>query len=967
MADTISALLANMEIYQYQPGLIQKDILDHLSTVTSGAVDIVDPSNPFVFNLEAATVCTAGFMAKDAIDTRLQYASQAQTTEDLYPHMSDWDYVDRFAKPSTTTFGIAFDQTEIENKLVLDPASGISKIVIPRNTTITVSDAVFSLQYPVEIRKMPHGGLQVVYDVTEASPLQDLSTNVIDWETRTLQGMQYLYFELLFTQFKVTSLQASITQAAAFKLSYTVGDQYYYTRVWKQNTDSTWTELTTTMSPDVYDITDPTAVITVADSKITVTIPQIYSLSGQLSGKIRCDFYETKGPLSMDMGAYPQSAYTANWLAIDKNDQTVFTAPLSTLATVSLMGNQITLGGADELAFADLRERVIQNATGPIELPITNAQLEAKLSRDGYDVVKNIDNITNRVFLATKPMPDPSNPKLVSAAGATIETITTTLTDLALLSTVVDNGTSLTITPDTLYKNVRGVVSAALDSEVQLLKTLPPAQLALAVNQQEYYYSPFHYVLENTGQEFTVRPYYLDNPSAITSLFVSTNPLTLLQVSTGSYQVTRTAGGYQLVVMTSSSDEFKALKDDEVYVQLGFIPEGEIDYAYMNGTLVGTDATSGERVYSFDLSTTYNVDSNDNIELSKFTMYTTDARVVNAPLTTQFDLVYSTTATMTDVYAPADVDKHMGMWLLPVTAKGITNEQIRIKFGDSLTTLWARARSVVSDIPYLTYTTDVLAYYKEDVYATDGNGSYVQFDSAGNVVITILHHAGDPVLDSSGNQVYDHRAGDVMMDPTGAPIPGGTRDLARQIDIAMLEGGYYFATDAVTVAYRAELLETWLAWLLDDLVPISDVLLEQTKIYFYPKSTLGYLQVINQSGVKMSIRAAQSFLVTLYVPQQVYRNQPLRDQIEAATVTTLNTALDNTTLAQSAMVSDLRDIYGDDVVDVQLEGLGGTNMPVFTLTDSSTRCGLKKILVAQGDNSLLLTEDVTVVFMPLSS
>jgi hypothetical protein len=141
------------------------------------------------------------------------------------------------------------------------------------------------------------------------------------------------------------------------------------------------------------------------------------------------------------------------------------------------------------------------------------------------------------------------------------------------------------------------------------------------------------------------------------------------------------------------------------------------------------------------------------------------------------------------------------------------------------------------------------------------------------------------------------------------------------------------------------------------------VLLEQTKLYFYPQSTLGFIQVINQNGLKVNFPAGQSFVVTLYVPSTVYRNTDLRNEMEATKVSTLNSAMDAVTLSQSALSAQLRGIYGEDVIDVQLTGLGGSNMPVFTVVDSSTRCGLKKILIAQGDDSLIVKEDVTVVFV----
>lgn len=966
MADSLSAFLDNMAKYQYQPAMIQKDALDYLNVLLNGQVDVVDPSNPFVFSMEMAAVMTSGAMAKDQVRTRLQYPSVAQTPTDLYPHMSDWDYIDIFAKPSQTTLGFAFSKDEIVGKMVIDETTGISMVVIPRNSTVTVAGITFTLQYPIQIRQLQHGGLQVMYDATQTTPLQTLDTNVIDWEIRRVSGIDMLYFEIPLYQMTLTSQTAPTTSAQTFKMTYQMTYQYYFTRVWYQNADGTWTEMLTTMTPEVFDVTKPTAVVTVTGQLVTVTIPNIYMTSGQLgSTKIRCDFYETLGDISIDMGAYPSSAFTAKWTAVDANDLTEFTAPMNTLQIAQIMGDSVTLGGAAALDFATLRDRVINNATGPINLPITPAQIQAKLNENGYSVVKNVDNITNRTYLATKPMPTPTNPELITAAASSIETITTSMTQLASLSTVVDNGASVTITPDTIYKNVNGVIQIASAAEIAALKTLAPSQRALAVNQSNYYYTPWHYVLDTSGVEFAMRAYYLDGPSAITTIYKDDNDTTGLQVSTGSYKLIRTSSGYQLQIKTASSAAYKALPDSQVAVQLAFVPVGEQDLAYLNGVLEGLDPTSGERVFTFDLSTTFNIDSNDYIELTKFLMYTTDPRVVKGALTTSFNLIYSTSAPMDPAqFRASKFDKYLGLFLIPTTSVGIQWEQIRLQFGSSLTTLWTRARSVIGSIPYKTYATDVPRLYTEDVYQANADGSYITFVD-GKPTMTILHHKGDPQLDANGNPIMDHHAGDVMTDASGAPIPGGQRDLERQLDLMLIEGAYYFATDSAATSYRQELVNTVLAWLLQDLAPMQQMLLEQTKIYFYPQATMGDIYVINQNGLKVGIPAGQAFQLTLYVSAQTAQNPDLTAQLQNASINTLNAQLQNATFAVDAAQDALKAVFGDDVIAQQLEiTTGALNMPVFTVVDESTRCGLKKILVAQGDDSLIVSEAVTVIFTP---
>ena len=49
---------------------------------------------------------------------------------EVYNHMSDVDYIGRFASPSNTKFTIVFGKELIES-LVYDPVDGLRKLVIP--------------------------------------------------------------------------------------------------------------------------------------------------------------------------------------------------------------------------------------------------------------------------------------------------------------------------------------------------------------------------------------------------------------------------------------------------------------------------------------------------------------------------------------------------------------------------------------------------------------------------------------------------------------------------------------------------------------------------------------------------------------------------------------------------------------------------------------------------------------------
>jgi len=978
----VSTLMANVVNFQYNPAMIQTSIMQTLTDVSNGSISIVDPTNPFVFALESASVLTAAFMIKNEANTRKQYPYAAQTPEDLYLHMSDVDYINRFATPAAATFCFLFPLNEVLNKLVLDPITNIKQIVIPRNTYITIASNKFSMQYPIMIQQMQHGGLQVVYDATITSPLEQLTTNIIPYEIRQNVDSQYIYFEVPMTQFDIISQTDTLNSSADFSMVVNFTEQYYYTRVYVEDIKGNWKEIRTTHTDEIYDINVPTAVLKVLNNtantvgttaitlggSVTITIPQIYTGTGILNSGIRIDVYETMGPLDMILWEYPMTSFTATWLAIDPADSTIFTAPLSTFSSIIPFSTYVVTGGSNATPFATLRNQVITNAIGMPSLPITNAQIQTTLNIDGYTIVKNIDNVTNRVFLATKSMPVPTDPSLITPAAATVMTLNISIDQLVAINTVIDNssisnGSSVTITPDTVYQNVNGVITPLSNTQLSSLLTMGNAGLALNVSNNNYLYTPFHYVLDTTNNEFAVRPYYLNNPAILTQLFILTNSTTLLQVNTGTYSIYRSATGYTITVVTTSNSAYQSLANVDIQAQLSYTPHGESTKAYLLGTLMGQTA-NGERIFSFDLSTNFNVDVNDCIQLNTFLMFANQHVLTGAPLITDFTIIYTTTAVIGPQWVANSIDINLSNFLLPTTTKAITQEILRVQFGNSLDRLWSRSRTAVSSAMYKTWATDVPRVYESDVYATDANGSVVQFDNEGNPILNLLYSAGDPVLDSNGNPVLLHSAGDTMLDNNGNPIVASNRGLMRQIDMMLIDGVYWFATDSIAANYRTILTQNVLSWVVNDLVNIETQLLEQTNIYFYPNATLGTIRAMVDNGTVVNINASQTFNIVLSVSQVVYDDVALRVKLSTSTITTISQQLSNTTFSIDSITTALHAVYGTDVVAMQLSGLGGTNnYSVVTVMNPSENCSIKKQLVANPDNTLSVVEGVVISFV----
>jgi hypothetical protein len=140
-------------------------------------------------------------------------------------------------------------------------------------------------------------------------------------------------------------------------------------------------------------------------------------------------------------------------------------------------------------------------------------------------------------------------------------------------------------------------------------------------------------------------------------------------------------------------------------------------------------------------------------------------------------------------------------------------------------------------------------------------------------------------------------------------------------------------------------------------------LIEPAELYYYPQQSLGQIAVL-ANGVNTTIEAAQSLVVTLSVPLSVYNNTDLRTELDNNTISVISQALTSTVVSVSNIQSLLLASYGEVVIDVVVTGIGGTAaLNVFTVTDNTARCEIKKKLTATSDNSLIVDEDVTINYV----
>jgi hypothetical protein len=955
------------------PMAIQRIVLQVVEDASDGTMDVVNPGIPFVFGIETTGCVAAGIWTNAQALSRQQYPSLSQSQMDLYRWMSDSDYVGRFATPAPANFVLFLGEEELQAKAVATGNNGVKQLIIPKNTTISVNGYDFTLQYPINILVMPSGGYQITYDSSLPSPIQTLTTNIVPYTVQPIEGISFLMLSINnVLQMSATSQQGQVSLATGFAKSYAYTDNFFFVRVFQSvgtGSSASWEEIDVTYSAQVFDETVPTvlAIVDTDNSTVGITVPQIYLTNQTIAGELRIDIYTTQGPIVVNLENIPATNFSATWQDFD-GDNTQYWAPLANFATKGINSTSNVADGQGPMPLATLRTNVINNTMGPKNLPITNIDAGAYAEDLGFGLVTDVDVITNRQFLVTRSIDPPTDDSTVTGAGVTINTFQTTLDALVNLDSVADNGARMTLLPSTLYQSANGVISIVMPATIAALQALDVDTMVESINQGGFLYSPFHCVLDTTGNTFQARPYYLDNPAVTLKTYIAENPSTDLTVATNTYQLVRNAQGYQLQIAVTSSSNFQQLPDDQVFAQLCFIPVGETEYAYLNGTLQ-PNLVNGNRVWTFNINTNYDVDSDDNLVITNFSMFNDGPRNHSATLNPNqtFQLIYGVLNYSVQGQTTSVIDTIVGSQLLTGTPTGVTQEEYQLELGVPLDGLWHATRATATQQVYATHTANVPLLYQEDVYLTDpttGAAIFTMVD--GQPQFTILYAKGSPVLDNYGNPTYQNQIGDPILDNEGDPVAILPRAMAYEVDLLMIDGVYWWATNQAPLTYKTTVAQSIVDWIQNDVTSLQSLALENTIVYFYPQSTVGDIQVTTQDGKTTTIDAEQTFNVTYYCSQTAFNNTSFTQALEESTKTIIAGQLNSNVVSIENIQAALRqNVSTADVTTLYVSGLGGSlNLAAVKLADASQTLTVGKQLVSLPDGTLTVQDAINIAFVP---
>ena len=968
MATTkVSQVLQNTIATMYNPNAMQDAVTDTLLGINNGVdYDVLDPNNPVIWSSEASVLLAQTSIESHTKTLQRRNAVMAVDMEDLYGHMSEEDWIDPFSQPSRAEFRLIIGKNEIIEKAAPRNSRDMRKLVIPRDTEFMVGGVTFTLQYPIEIRVLTHGGLQIVYDNSVDSPITSLSSRSLDWSINTIpfdgKPIEMVVITIPALQYKITSHVDTITRGISWRSTFAYDDQYFYARVWNR-VNGKWKEIKTTHSDEVINPTEVTAQMKVLNGELEVYIPDVYVRTGLISGEIRVDVYATKGEVDMNLPNYDVSEYTARWMDIGKTTDTQHIAPLNTFKHFSLIADSRTRGGRNGLTFEELRKRVIDNSFSGRVLPISEKQLVNSATDMGFDVNKSIDYVTERIYHATSTIPTPAIDGLSTPIGTVNGILETSVGELTDSGSVKNNGNRITILPTTLYKYVNGLVQVD-DRTLDDYRRMEPNQLVSYGNDNTLLYTPFHYVLDFNGNIVEERAYYLSNPKIDNKRFVSNNNTLNLDVSTKQQQLKEVDGGYLLTVVTRSDDTYKSLTDAQKHAQISFTPRGySEEYAWVNGTLKGHNA-DGEAIFEFYIETNLDIDRNHDMVVTNFTLVGDKPSPTAMFLECPMNVIYSVSNYTTPEYRTSTIDQILDS---PVRgAKGATYEVLSLNFGQHLPSLWTNARTIVGSVDYKRHEDDVYMTYSKDVLKKDPatNAPAIEFETVDGKLkakFIIEHKKGDFVLDKFGEKQIQFPKGSPVYGVDGKPEVKSPRSIKRRLELFLMDAKFILSNTDETTAYRNLVTDTLLGYITKDLPSIDTSLLEKTELYYYPETTMGLIDVLLGDGTTTRIDAENQFNMYYYLTSASRQNSDFLDTIAETTRSAILVNLKGDTVSVSAITEEIRKRLGDEIVDVEMGAMGPyKDQKLFTVTDSRNRPTLGKKLVLNPDWTLSIRDDISI-------
>lgn len=952
MSNLTEKMLARLYSYEESPEVMQHEILNILEEAIND-VDIVDPTNPFMFLLEASCINTYSNLIKNNVAIRKIYPKLSLNNEELFHHLSDKDFYGIYSTPASVDIKIYLNLEQIKK---YGYENGITrKYIIPRDSYFTVGNYDLGIHYPIEITYYINSGaffIRNLIETGEEHPLYKPKSSVIDYKGIIYNEVKYLELTIPTQQFTINTTYYTIDKTTSFKKLISFSNKFMYLRPWYLD-GNVWKEMDVVFNGINYDIVKPTLIVSVMNNEVTFSMPDIYQTIGNVTN-VRVDLYTTYGKLDVDLSNIPASDFKVTWRRIDDKDiagystqnMEVYKFMISSLNKVtSLIISSIDWlrGGTNGRTYGQIKTALLSRYRD--NTPVLETDIIQSMSVLDYTVVKYLDNITDKIYIASKPLDSYTKNGLNRRATAVLYNYILNTGD-ALDSeydyAIIKNVFRATITNDALFTigNDLGLILVP-EATVNIINALTANERTKAINNGNYYYSPFYYVVDYSLSLLKARAYELDRPEIVSQFYISSltndNIITTKSSNITFNPITRT---YSLVLIAALPPSIDTGADCTVSIKNNAILVAELEIIDIDSVVVNNTIT-----FTIDFTSRLDIDQLNTIDLNFDG--TIDSRVL---LTQDFTIEYY-------VHYDLQPSENFG-----------TTESITIEFGTYLEGLYIPIKPLLSNTEYERWEVPVELKYLEDVYSRDseGNLEYV-LDEDNKPVLILLHELGDTVLDVNNNPVYKYNIGDYKLDANGQFIVNNTTSVLEvSIGLFLLSASYRYANEITTSEYRDKINEIVKYYLENEIVANDKMLNERTDLLFKPKGNLGYVRVTTGNDIETIIDNSIKFVVNIYITKAGYQNNELMKQISINTKNIINEAVNRNYLSIYNLSNEIKSGSSNEIFNVDIEKFGpGKNIAIMKLIDDSYSFRIKDKLELVAKDTYDVIDDIDINFIQI--
>lgn len=949
--------------YMYNPELSQKIVLDTIEQVNNGENVITSVNNPFNLLLEATATVSSNAALESINHLRSLYPDLATSINDLTKHLSDDEIDGMVSKPGDCIFTFFINLTDLLSNGYRPDKANYVEMTIPEKTQIKVQDITFTLLNDILIKYYDN-------DIVLVEHIQNDNVNSVKDQgvlksglTTTSDGHRLIVFGVKIKQLKITRYTFTPTIAQGFNktLNITQDNKFYHLDIWYRNakTRNKDIKLNVKYNEEYINPSVPTAYIRFDNNdlnkglmdlnKIGVFIPDIYFLEHGVSGTITVDLYETLGGVNIPLNKISMKEFKLELGEIGKNQST----SVSTSITMFVMSNGVLNNGSSGLNFEEMKESIIKNARGGQSIPITQYQLESDGKKDGFEIFKMTDTLTERTYIACKNLNKKPEKYIKALQDVYFNTVSIELDKYIKHDFVSIYEDSFIIKSGAVFKEKNSVVNMLNQDELNELDMLSNLQKIEFYKRYKYLYTPFYYIISRQDRISTSRVYSFDRPVLKNLRINAINQNIKYKANTDHYIIEKVEDGYEISIKLIKNEDLKNISEEHFKMTIA-IPLVTSNKLFING-----EYDKGSDLFKFKIESDMYADKDDRLKLNNG-YATTNVNFSNLENTIE-TYIYTTDPSVVDEYRFL-ADSIYGVNEDYVV---LTHELIDLTFGKRIKYIWDKMYIDYTERRYKKYQEDVYAYYEKDIYDQDPftgfEFTYFKDEKESGIEYLLKHKKGDPVLDDEGNHLILHHKGDIILQDNGLPMIDDFGGMIRNIDICMLEYEFKLTEDDIYKSYNSIVMSELEEYLFR-LVPEKNVkLLEHTSLFYKSYKTASPLIAkINGSYYAIPSSVSPTIKILYNTGEETKLTSQDIENIETVVGGVIDEYFENEYIKLEELRTKIKEAIGSYAQAVQITGIDPSNSEMLIFKDKTKRLSLKKKLELTEWNQIIVKYDIVV-------